>query len=446
MRPVNSPGSILFQRSLVSPSVRVVLLVAIALCLDASVPCQAENWPAWRGPLANGECRETAVPLNWSAQSHVKWKIPLPEPGNSTPIVWGDRVFVTQATDKGKQRSLLCINRADGSTRWKKSIAYDKPEPTHDTNPFCAASPVTDGERVIVSYGSAGIASYDFEGNLQWHRDLGASHHIWGTAASPVIAGDLVFLNFGPGERTSLIAFQTHDGSEVWRADQPGGKLGDKGAQEWVGSWSTPIIHTVGGKDQLLMSWPGAIKSYEPGSGKLQWSCQGLFKEDSSDQLVYTNPLVTDKVIVAMCGFTGAWMGMRPPVDNIPPETDVTSSHRLWRHPRAPQRIGSGVIVGEHIYMVNEPGTAQCIDWKSGETLWTERLTGGTWASIVRVGDRLYTTSLEGETVVFAAKPKLEVLARNLIPERTLASLAISDGEVFLRTYQHLWCLHESAK
>ena len=409
-------------------------------------PCQAENWPAWRGPLGNGECRETDVPLTWSADQNVKWKVPLPEPGNSTPIVWGDRIFVTQATEKGTRRSLICFNKADGTTRWTKTIDYDKPEPTHDTNPFCAASPVTDGERVVVSHGSAGVACYDFDGNQQWHRDLGPAHHIWGTASSPVIAGDLVFLNFGPGERQALLAFHLKDGTDAWRADEPGGKLGDQGNKEWIGSWSTPVVAKVGEQEQLLLSWPGAIKSYEPATGKLLWSCQGLFKDDAEDKLVYTNPLVNSEVIVAMCGFTGAWMGLRSPADVTAPGTDVTASHRLWRHPRAPQRIGSGVIVGDHVYMVNEPGTAQCIAWKTGETLWTERLTGGTWASLVHVGDRLYTTSLDGETVVFAAKPKFEVLSRNSIPERTLASLSISEGEVFIRTHKHLWCIGQAGK
>jgi outer membrane protein assembly factor BamB len=407
----------------------------------APLAVRAENWPAWRGPTADGVSSETDVPLTWAPDQNVRWKIPLPEPGNSTPIVWGDRVFVTQATDKGTKRSLICLNRQDGSRSWIQTIDFALPEPTHATNPFCAASPVTNGERVVVSHGSAGIACYDFEGQQVWHRDLGPCHHIWGTAASPVIFGDLVFLNFGPGERTTLYALHLKDGTDAWKADEPGGKLGDKGATEWIGSWSTPVVARIGGQPQLLLSWPGAIKAYDPPTGRHLWSCQGLFKDDAQDKLVYTNPLVSDQVIVAMCGFQGAWMGMKPPTEPTSSGADLTESHRLWRHPKGPQRIGSGMIVGQHIYQVNEPGTVQCIEWKTGQVLWTERLTGNTWASLVQVGDRLYTTSLEGETVVFAAKPKLEVLARNVIPERTLASLAISDREIFLRTHQHLWCI-----
>src|SRR5690606_21973130 len=125
-----------------------------------------------------------------------------------------------------------------------------------------------------------------------------------------------------------------------------------------------------------------------------------------------------------------------------PESQDITASNRLWRHPTAPQRIGSGVLIGDWVFQVNEPGTAQCIEWKTGKVLWMERLTGSTWASLVHADGRLYTTSLDGETVVFRPNPeRLEVIARNQIPERTLASLAISRGDIFLRTYNHLWCL-----
>ncbi|MEI8383711.1 MAG: PQQ-binding-like beta-propeller repeat protein, partial [Planctomycetota bacterium] len=330
----------------------------------------------------------------------------------------------------------------------QKSIEFTAAEPTHNTNPYCSASPVTDGERVIVSHGSAGLYCYDFAGNEQWHRDLGPCHHIWGNAASPVIWNDVVFLNFGPGERTFLLAVDKLTGKDLWRAEESGGKLGDKGNSEWIGSWSTPVLAKFGAREELILSWPGTMKSYQPRTGEILWTCDGLFKDKGADKLVYTTPLVTPEIIVAMGGFTGAWLGMKPPVD-LPSsgKTDITDTHRLWRFPSSPQRIGSGVIVGEHIYVVNEPGTAQCIAAKTGKILWTERLTSSTWASLVYAEGRLYTTSLDGESVVFLPNTeKLEVLARNKIPERTLASIAVSNGEFFLRTYDNLWCIRKSER
>jgi outer membrane protein assembly factor BamB len=407
----------------------------------------ADNWPAWRGPDGMGTCAETDLPLRWSRDENVRWKVKLPGPGNSTPIVWGDRIFLTQASEKtawppdpptggpavARLRSLFCLARADGKLLWQRDVTYGEKENTHSTNPFCSASPATDGERVVVSHGSAGVYCYDFEGKELWHRDLGKCEHIWGNAASPVFAGDRVILNFGPGERTFLIAMDKKTGKDVWKVEEPGGKLG-KG-ETWIGSWSTPVLLKLKDREELVMTWPGVVKTYAPKTGELLWSCQGLGKDQAADRLVYTSPLVSPEVVVAMAGFGGPALGVKPGGRG-----DVTES-RLWRHPSAPQRIGSGAIVGEHVYMLNEPGTAECIELKTGKTVWNERAGPGAWGSLVHAGDRLYVTNVEGETIILAAKPRFEILARNPLKETTKASIAVSDGHLFIRTYEHLWCI-----
>jgi outer membrane protein assembly factor BamB len=413
---------------------RVIRAAVFSLLLAS--PAIADNWPAWRGADGLGTCREKDVPLKWSATENVRWKIPLPDEGNSTPAVWGDRIYLTQATEKGRVRATLCFNRKDGSKLWEQKVEYKEPEPTHGTNPYCSASPATDGKIVVVSHGSAGMFCYDIEGKELWRRELGKCHHIWGNAASPVIHGDLVILNFGPGPEQYLLAVDKGTGKDVWKAEEPGGLTGNKG-EKWIGSWSTPVIATINGREELVMTWPGVIKSYEPKTGKLLWSCEGLAKDKRPDALVYTSPLVSNDVVVGMAGYGGPAIAAKTGGSG-----DVTETHRLWRHPGASQRIGSGVIIGEHVYVVNEPGTMQCIDWKTGKTLWTERIGGGVWGSLVHADGRLYVTRLDGETVVVAAKPKFEVLANNpLDKERTLSSIAISDGEIFIRTYKHLWCI-----
>jgi outer membrane protein assembly factor BamB len=412
------------------------LPMTIALCVGFVVSAFADNWPAWRGPDGTGHCRERNLPLKWSATENVRWKTPLPGPGNSTPIIWGERIFLTQATAKGKQRSLLCLDRNDGKLLWQQTIEYNDLEPTHDTNPYCSASPATDGQRVVVSFGSAGLVCYDFEGKQLWHRDLGKCHHIWGNAASPVLSGDLVLLNFGPGERTFLLALDKKTGQDVWKAEEPGGKLGDKGASEWIGSWSTPVVANLKGRDEVIVSWPGVLKAYGPRSGEVLWMCRGLEKDKSADGLVYTSPLVSPEVIVAMAGFGGPSLAVR-----TGGQGDLTESQRLWRVPTAPQRIGSGVIIGPYVYLVNTPGTFQCLAIETGQPLWTERVGGESWGSLVDADGRLYVTNLEGETLVLAAQPTFEILSRNPLKERTLASIAVSNGAIFIRTYQHLWCL-----
>jgi outer membrane protein assembly factor BamB len=293
---------------------------------------------------------------------------------------------------------------------------------------------VTDGERVIASHGSAGIVCYDFDGRQQWYRDLGPCEHIWGNASSPVLYRDLVILNFGPGERTFLVALNKKTGDEVWRVDLAGGKFGHTNA-EWVGSWSTPVIARIHGRDELIMTWPEAVTAYNPQTGASLWTCAGLGK------LVYTSPLVTPDVVVAMSGYHGPYLAVRPGGDG-----DVTATHRLWREDKAPQRIGSGVIVGEHVYIVNEPSSAQCLELKTGKTLWTERLGPRSWGSLVHADRRLYVTNSEAETVVLAAERTFRILSRNPLKEPCESSPAISEGDIFIRTYRHLWCIGKESR
>ena len=223
----------------------------------------AANWPAWRGPLGTGITEETNLPVKWNTKQNVKWRIPLPEPGNSTPIVWDDRIFLTQAV--GDRRTVQCRSRTNGKLLWEHGVRTKEKEPTHSTNPYCSASPVTDGERVIVSFASDGLFCYDFHGKELWNRtDLGRQIHIWGAGASPMIYGDLCFFNFGPGELTYLLAVDKKTGRTVWKRDEMTGygKQADAQASAgtakkdptFVGSWTTPVIMKVEGKDQLLMS------------------------------------------------------------------------------------------------------------------------------------------------------------------------------------------------
>jgi outer membrane protein assembly factor BamB len=181
----------------------------------------AGNWPGWRGPQGTGVSPESNLPLRWSTNENVRWRVDLPGPGNSSPIVWGDRVFVTQAVSGENRRTLMCFDRATGKLLWQSGVTYTDREPTQRANPYCAATPVTDGERVIVSFGSAGLYGYDFAGKELWHRDFGKMNHGFGNASSPVLAGDLCFLNFGPDEKARLIAVNKKTGETVWEVQPP---------------------------------------------------------------------------------------------------------------------------------------------------------------------------------------------------------------------------------
>ncbi len=386
----------------------------------------AADWPAWRGPTGQGFCEEKDVPLKWNDKENVRWKIPLENPGNSTPVIWGDRIFLTQANTDGGIRSLLCLSRADGKLIWQKDVTYGEKERNWNPNWYANASPVTDGQRVVVSFASAGMYCYDLGGKELWKRtDLGKWEHAFGSGASPVLYGDLAILWCGPNEkvgRNFLLAVNKASGETVWEHD------------EKVGSWGTPLITKIDGQDQLLLSVVPHLKGLEPATGKELWHCDGLNK------YVYTSPLFGNGIAVSMSGYTGAALAVK-----LGGPGDITAD-RLWLHPVNIQRVGSGMIVGAHAYMVEENGVPHCYDLKTGEEVWKteQRLGGGTtWGSLVHAEGRFYILMRDGRTVVLAASPKFEQLATNSLGPGvgTNSSLAISNGEIYIRTFKHLWCI-----
>jgi outer membrane protein assembly factor BamB len=404
-------------------------MTRITTLLSLLIVCsgmQAADWPAWRGPTGQGFCPEKNVLLEWSNTKNVKWKIPLAHQGNSTPVIWGDRIFLTQANTGGTVRSLLCFARANGKLLWQKDVAYSETERNWNKNWYSNASPVTDGERVVVSFASAGMHCFDFAGKELWKRtDLGKWEHSFGSGSSPILYGDLAILWCGPNQnkgRNFLLAVDKKTGKTVWEHD------------EKAGSWGTPIIVKVDNKDQLLLSTVPHLKAFDPGTGKELWHCNGLNK------YVYTSPLYANGTAVAMSGYNGAALAVK-----VGGSGDITKD-RLWHHPRNIQRVGSGMIVGDQVYIVEEDGTPHCYELKTGEEVWkTEKRRNGdrTWGSMVHAEGRLYVLMRNGETLVFAASPTYKVLAVNSLGrgEQTNSTLAISNGEIFIRTFKHLWCI-----
>ena len=196
-------------------SARHSRLLGVGLGCLLAYAAHADNWPAWRGPEGIGAANEKSLPLRWSTNENVRWRVPLPERGNSTPIVWGRRVFVTQAVEH--RRTLLCLDRTNGKLLWQQGPTYTETESAHETNPLGSSSPVTDGERVIAWFGSAGLYCYDLDGKELWQRDLGPQKHHWGWGSSPMLHGNLCFLNFGPGVPSFLLAVDKHTGKTIWR-------------------------------------------------------------------------------------------------------------------------------------------------------------------------------------------------------------------------------------
>jgi len=399
----------------------------------------ATDWPQFRGPNGDGISEEDSVPLTWSRTENIKWRAPLPGPGNSSPIVSNGKVFITCAEDEGKKRSLYCFDRQTGKELWVRTVDFGKVMPTHKTNPYEASTPAANGDVVVAWHGSAGAFCYDFSGKQLWHADLGEYRHMWGYASSPVIYEDKVILNCGPGQKVYLTALDLRSGEIVWQTEEPvagDGQHNEEG--HYVGSWSTPVITRIDGQDQILCTFNTRVNGYDPDTGQLLWYCQGI--KGRKGELAYSSPMVAGDVIVAIGGFGGPSIGFKPGGKG-----DITEM-RLWRNEKNPQSIGSGVYVADHLFVPDAAqGTIRCIDPQTGKDVWRERVEGPDhWGSVVMAAGRLYVTNQQGQTVVFAPDPeKFEKLAVNDLGERSNSTPAISNGEIFIRTAAALYCISE---
>ena len=407
---------------------RIALTSLFGICFLTQV-AHAENWPAWRGANGIGISNDSQLPTKFSSVKNVAWKAPLPEAGNSTPIVWDQRVFVTCPINGGKTRSLMCFDRQSGKRLWQHDVSYPRPETSHGDNPFCSGSPTTDGKLVYASFDSAGVVACDFSGDVVWQRDLGKLTHVFGPASTPVLYKHLLIIHRGPGEPTHIIALNKHTGETVW--DTPETGIDDK----LYGSWSTPVIYRAGDHDEFALSMPGELKGYDPLTGKELWKCDGLGPSN------YPDTAVGDGVLIGVSGFQKSMMAVM-----TGGRGDITNKLRLWHVKKTQQRIGSGVVHDGHLYVSNATGIAECIAIKSGETVWKERLGGKLWGSILMAGDRLYVSNIEGRIFVLAASPKYRLIAKNDMGEHIKAALAPSDGQLFVRTYENLYCVGERRK
>lgn len=419
-------------------------LFAAVLLGGSAISVSAANWPSWRGPNQDNTSPESKFPTTWSRSTNVKWRTPLPDAGNSSPIVWGDTVFVTQAVRDGRERTLMAFDRATGKTRWQQGVTYTATDPRHKSNPHCAASPVTDGERVIASFASAGIVAYDFRGKQLWKTDLGPQKHEWGQGSSPIIHDDLVIVYHGPGEFSALHALDKRTGQKRWsvplpEVDPPERFDGFAGQREaMLGTFSTPLVLTTGGREEIILPVANKLRAFAPATGRELWSADGI------SPLVYGSPTFGEGRLVMYAGFFGS-------VTYVPPggDGDVTAKRLFHERRMRKHTIGSPLIKDGHVYLCVTDGFAQCYELATGKLLWEERLpatgaSGQIWGSSVRAGDRIYVSNQSGDTFVLRAVPSFEVIATNPLGELSNSTPALSEGEIFLRTHAALYCIADS--
>lgn len=421
---------------------RLLLIAGLGWCMAGSLP--AAHWPSWRGPNQDGTTPETQFPTSWSRDKNVRWRTALPEAGNSSPIVWGDRIFVTQAVNDGQRRTVMCFDRATGKPLWQQGLEYEEKDPRHETNPHCSASPVTDGERVVASFGSAGIVAYDFAGKELWRTDLGKQKHNWGQGSSPVLAGDLVVVYHGPGEFSTLWALDKKTGAKRWSVPLPQENPPERfdgfagKSDGMIGTFSTPLVVAAAGRQEIILPVVNKLRAFDLSSGRELWSADGM------NPLVYASPTFGEGTIAIYGGFFGSAMFIKPGGSG-----DVTGKRLFYERRLKKHVIGSPVVREGHLYDCLTDGFGQCVELATGKVVWEERLPANgansqTWSSPVLVGDRLYLVNQSGDTLVLRASPKFEVISVNPVGEPSNSTLALSDGDIFLRTKEALWCLAEA--
>lgn len=419
------------------------LQTCVVVWLVSTPEVGAANWPGFRND-GSGIAGEKAAPVKWSGTENVRWRTALPGKGNSSPIVWGNKVVVAQSD--GDRRTLMCFDRTSGKVLWQQGVTQVGKEETHETNPYCSSTPVTDGAKVIAWFGSAGVVCYDLEGKKLWRRDLGRQQHMWGYGSSPVLDGDLCILYFGPGPRSFLVALDKHNGRTVWQVDAPESQPAERfdgfagKTNGVVGTWSSPIL-VKGQRDEVIMTFANEMRAFAPRTGQELWKTDGL------NPLLYTSPLAGGGYVVGLGGYFGGSVAVKQGGSGDLSNQKVWSVKREKRH-----LLSSGVIQGRHIFISNTIGVAECRELETGKQLWEERLKstgadGETWGSMILVGENLYVMNRSGDTFVIRANPeKFDLLATNPLKELANSTPAVSNGDLFIRTHQALWCLREGAQ
>ncbi len=416
----------------------------MAGCCNGGSIANAADWLGFRGTIGNGIADAgESPPLTWDESHNVAWKIDLPGTGAGSPIVVDQSVLLNCAEALGQQRSLLCFDIVSGDLRWKRTVQVATAELTHKDNPYCGSTSVSDGHVVVTWHGTGGLHCYALNGQEMWSKDFGEVQHLWGYGNSPIIHDDCVILQSGVGERMFVAALQLSDGEVLWMREEPGGTTSATPADLWVGSWATPAIHDAGDDLLVICAQPTAVVALDRDTGAEVWRCEGLGADRGN--LVYTSPIVARDCVVVMAGYKGPALAVR-----LGGMGNVTDTHRLWHvtNPN-PQRIGSGVVVGEHIYIANaDSGTLQCLELQSGQECWQARIAGGPhWASTILVGGLLYATNQSGVTRVIRPDPSgYQLVSENDIGQHVDATPAFANNRIYLRTAEQLWCIAELDK
>jgi outer membrane protein assembly factor BamB len=440
-------------------SLAVIGAALLFWTLAAGLAPEETYWPYWRGPAADGMAVGNA-PLNWSDTQNIRWTTDIPGLGNSSPVVWGDQIFLTTAIKtsasaapaqtvappetgaRGRapagpqvehQFDVLCLDRKTGKVLWQRTATTAVPhEGSHQTyGSFASNSPVTDGKHVYAFFGSRGMYCYDMKGNLVWQKDYGVQMRMrmaFGEGMAPVLSGDRLILVFDHEGDSFMVVLDKATGKEIWRA-----------ARDEKSSWAAPLVVDVGGRKQVVVSATKKVRSYDLENGKLIWECGGL------GQNTIPQPVRQDDLIFCMSGYQNPMLlAIR-----LGREGDLTGTDAVvWSQAKGNSYTPSPVIFDNKLYVLTDTGMISCYNARTGEPYYQQVRLPKAYSfksSPVGADGKLYLASENEDVIVLKMGEKYEVLATNTMPDQVfIATPAITGGEIFLRSKARLYCIREN--
>lgn len=415
------------------------IAVSLSLfCLSSSL--SLADWQRFRGENGSAINIHAKLPYTWTDTQNVAWKLKLPGPGSSSPVISGDKVFITAYSGYGLpsggggvkadlKRHLLCIDRQTGKVLWTREVDSVPEEDRYSRqlgeHGYASHTPVTDGKTIFAFFGKSGVFAYDLEGNQKWQTDVGreSGPRGWGSASSPILYGDNVIVT-PSDENLAIVALNAKTGKEVWKVD----------SDKFASTYCTPVLADVASGTELIVVVPREIWGFDPATGECTW-----WAHINSERMA-SSSVVTDKGIVYITG-GGSSTAIR-----AGGKGDVAASHVLWSN-REGSGIPSPVLFGDHIYYVTQRGEARCVESQTGKEVYSERLDAsraGFYASLVLGGDKLYAFSRESGCFVFEVGPKFNLLAQNTFAgdkSQFNSSPAVAGNQLFVRSNEYLYCL-----
>ena len=413
-----------------------LIALTVVLKLAGSIALSA-NWPAWRGPTRDGVSAERNLPVTWSPSENIAWKLALPQWSGATPIIWNETIFLNVAESDLHNLSLWAVNRADGEVRWKKhlSVGNNKQRKQNMSSP----SPVTDGTAVWAVTGTGIVKAFDFTGTELWMRDIqkdyGRFGLNWGYANSPLLLdGDLivpVLHGMKTDDPSYLLRINGKTGETKWKVERP-----NKAIRESPDAYVTPSLVRTPAITEIVINGADCVTGHDPATGRELWGADGLNPQNDPANRIVASTVVHNDIVIAPSR-------ERPVlVLKAGGRGDVTTSHKLWEFNNGPD-VPTPVTDGKLLYVITDRGVVYVLDLLTGKPVYgPQRLEPGTYSSSPVLADgKIYITSEDGVASVFRAGPQFELLAANKMDDYTLSSIAIKDGQLFLRTASALWAI-----